>query len=223
MRRIRIRFAHADTMSERDREPAVAAPTAGNAVNQATPSLVTDRLPSAAASSRAAGWRRPGRPVDAADAVAESGLPRNTVALHEDLGGLLLSLTQTLPAFLVRVWRPSGSESLNGDDAGIALIPPDRGLIAEIRRRRSDAVIIVVSVRGHDANDAACCLDVGADDYLHGSTAELAARIKALDRRHHGRGVEEDAVAARGADDSANRTNDLDRPHDTPAAAESEH
>ena len=91
----------------------------------------------------------------------------------------------------------SAEAALAADDSGFALVLLDLGLprkdgfalLESLRRRRNRVPVLVITARDGVA-DRIKGLDLGADDYLMKpfDLDELAARIRAVLRRHAGRG-----------------------------------
>jgi len=93
-------------------------------------------------------------------------------------------------------WVRDGNEVVpvaEGDDfdaVALDLMLPNRdgiGLIAELRRRKFSAPILVITARS-EIDDKVSLLDLGADDYLVKpfDLAELSARIGSVARRYVG-------------------------------------
>ena len=93
-------------------------------------------------------------------------------------------------------WVKDGAEVVSaaeGDDfdaVALDLMLPNRdgiGLIAELRRHKFNAPILVITARS-EIYDKVSLLDLGADDYLVKpfDLDELSARIMAVSRRYAG-------------------------------------
>lgn len=102
---------------------------------------------------------------------------RGAVVVDGRLGHLVAPLSEALPEFSVGTALESGGAAF-----ATVLVPPD---LEAIRRLRScsHTQILVIAVSGRDVADVVDCLETGADSHSAPSVLEIAARVRALERR----------------------------------------
>ncbi len=138
-------------------------------------------------------WMRPGAQNRADPALARGEGEAETaeplaalpvVIVDQALATLLPALRLALGDHCVRLDTPGGYDD---DAVTVRLVPPERAADAA-GWRRSRPAVLVVSLGPRDSAEAVRCLEAGADGYTESESEEIAALVRALQRRRAWRG-----------------------------------